>query len=267
MMSWVMFRKALKDLRWTVFWYAFGLILYGILILSFYPTVRENAEEMQQLMGAFPKSVMEAFGANNMSTLAGWVGGKYLNVMWPLIMSVFIIMAGAATVAREVERGTIELLLSVPESRTRLLAAKLAALSTGIVVLVGVTIGSIALGAVFVDETLALENLLALGAVLLCFSVAVAGYSVLLSSFSKERGKPAGIAAGLTLAFYLAWVVSDLSKDWEWLGNVSIFTAFEPQRALASGHVEPAQLGVLLVIGLACAVGAVFIFRRRDAIS
>jgi ABC-2 type transport system permease protein len=126
-------------------------------------------------------------------------------------------MAGAATVAREAERGTIELLLYVPESRTRLLAAKLAALFTGMVVLVATTVGSIALGAVLVDETLALENLLALGAVLLCFGVVVAGYSVLLSSFSKERGKPAGMAAGLTLAFYVAWVVSGLSNDWEWL--------------------------------------------------
>ena len=266
-MSWVMFRKALKDLRWTVLWYAFGLVLYGLLILSFYPTVRENAEEMQQLMGAFPKSVMDAFGANNMATLAGWVGGKYLNLMWPLIMSVFLIMAGAATVAREVERGTIELLLSVPESRTRLLAAKLAALLTGILVLVAATIGSIALGAVLVDETLAFENLLALGAVLLCFSVAVAGYTVLLSSFSKERGKPAGMAAGLTLAFYLAWVVSDVSENWEWLRNVSIFTAYDPQRALQSSHIEPWHLVALIAVGLVGSLVALAIFRRRDAIS
>lgn len=36
-----MFRQALKDLRWTVFWYALGLSLYALMILSFYPTVRE----------------------------------------------------------------------------------------------------------------------------------------------------------------------------------------------------------------------------------
>ena len=266
-MSWVMFRKSLGDLRWATFWYALGLVLYGLLILSFYPTVRENAEQMRQLMGTFPKSVMEAFGANNMSTLAGWVGGKYLNVMWPLIMSVFVIVAGAATVAREVERGTIELLLSVPESRTRLLAAKLAALFAGMVVLVATTVGSIALGAVLVDETLAWENLLALSAVLLCFGVAVAGYSVLLSSFSKERSKASGMAAGLTLVFYVAWVVSDLSNDWEWLKNVSIFAAYEPQRALQSGHIGLAHLAALVVVGVVSTVVAFTIFKRRDAIA
>lgn len=266
-MSWVMFRRALGELRWTVFWYALGLALYAVLILAFYPTVRENAQDMQQIIQSFPKAMMEAFGGSDMTSLPGFVGGKFLNVMWPIIVGVFVIMAGAATVAREVERGTIELLLSVPESRTRLFAAKLAALLVGILTLVAATVGALALGAALVDVTLDPVKLLALGAVLASFAVAVAGYTVLLSSFSKERAKPAGIAAGLTLAFYLAWVVAGLSKDWEWLEYVSIFTAFDPQRALANGQVEPAHLAALLGIGIVCAAAALVVFHRRDAIS
>src|SRR3712207_4668226 len=221
-MSWVMFRRALKDLRWTVFWYALGVFLYGMLILSFYPTVRDNAQMMDQYIKVLPKALMEAFGVTDMASLSGFIGGEYLNIMWPLIASVFLIMAGTATVAREVERGTIELLLSVPESRIKLLMGKLAALLVAILVLVSVTVGALVLGAALVDETLRLENLLAMGAVLVCFAVAVGGYSVLFSSFSRERGKAAGMAAGLTIAFYLVWVVAGLSEDWEWLENVSI---------------------------------------------
>jgi ABC-2 type transport system permease protein len=142
---------------------------------------------------------------------------------------------------------------------------KLAAFLAGILVLVSVTVGALVLGAALVDETLKFENLLALGAVLASFSVAVGGYSVLFSSFSKERGKAGGMAAGLTLAFYLAWVVSGLSKDWKWLKNVSIFTAYEPQRALQSGHLELSQLASLAGVGLVCVVAAIVIFRRRDA--
>ena len=54
---------------------------------------------------------------------------------------------------------------------------------------------------------------------------------------SRNRG-------GDTLALYLAWVLSGLSEDWGWIANTPIFTAYEPQRALESGHLEPAQLGV-----------------------
>lgn len=264
-MSRVMFLQALRDLRWSAFWYALGLALYGILILSFYPTVRENTGLLQQYMQTFPRAMTEAFGITDMTSLEGFIGGEYLNVMWPLIASIFVIMAGAATVAREIERGTIELLLSVPESRTRLLASKLAALLAGMVALVAATLAALALGARLVDETLGLANLLALGAVLVSYTIAVGGYSALLSAFFKERGKPAGLSAGFTLAFYLAWVISGLSNDWEWLRNVSIFTAYEPQAALASAEVELSRLAVLLGVGLICSVAALFVFRRRDA--
>ena len=75
------------------------------------------------------------------------------------------------------------------------------------------------------------------------------------------------MAAGPTLAFYVAWVVSDLSNNWEWLRNVSIFTAFDPQRALQNGHVEPAHLAALIIVGVACTVVALVIFNRREAIA
>lgn len=197
-MSLVMFREAFKELRWTVLWYALGIVLYGLLILSVYPAVRDNAQTFSQLSETFSKAVIDAFGASDMGSLADFVGGKFLNVVWPVVAGVFVIMAGAATVAREIERGTIELLLSVPKSRTRLFAAKLAAMLVGIVLLVATTVGSLALGAALVGETLGFSQLFALRAVLTAFAVAVGGYTVLFSSFSKERGKATGMAAGLT---------------------------------------------------------------------
>ncbi len=266
-MSWVMFRQALKDLRWTVFWYSLGVFLYGLMILSFYPTVRDTTEPLQQYMDVFPQAFIEAFGVSDMASLEGFIGGEFLNLIWPLIASIFLIMAGTATVAREVERGTIELLLSVPRSRTRLLMGKVVALLIGTAVFAAATLGSLVLGVLLVDETLEFRNLAALSVELAAFAVAVGGYSVLFSSFSKERGKAAGIAAGLTLAFYLAWVISGLSEDWEWLENVTIFTAFDPQGALASGEPDLAQLGILLAIGVVATLAALVIFRWRDAIS
>jgi ABC-2 type transport system permease protein len=260
-----MFRRALKDLRWMVFWYALGLFLYGLLIMSFYPTVQENAALMEQYMQALPRAMVQAFGVSDMTSIAGFLGGEFLNFMWPLIAGIFLILAGSAIVAREVEQGTIELLLSVPQSRTRLLLAKLAAFVVGLLILVLATIVALGVGAKLVDETLEFENLLALGIVLASFGAAVGGYSVLFSSFSRERGKAAGMAAGLTLAFYLAWVIAGLSDTWEWLKNFSIFSAYKPQLALQNGDVDFFHLVVLGAIGLVCTIVAVIIFRRRDA--
>lgn len=266
-MSWVMFRRAVKDLRWTVFWYGLGIALYSVLIIAYYPTFRDNSELFTQYMEKLPQGLIQAFGISDFGSFAGFVGGEFLNVMWPLIVSIFVIMAGAATVAQEIERGTIEFWLSVPESRSRLLWAKLGSLLTAIVALVLVTVGSLALGAAMIGETLPAKGVLAVALELTAFAFAIGGYAALFSSFSNERGRPAALAAGLTLAFYLLWVIAGMSESWHWLKYLSIFSAYKPQQALTDGQIPGLGIAVLVVVGLVCAASAVAIFQRRDAIS
>jgi ABC-2 type transport system permease protein len=170
-------------------------------------------------------------------------------------------------VAQEVDRGTIELWLSVPEPRWRLLLAKLTALVGAIVLLVAITVVAVAIGAVAVGEPFGLRPLAALLPSLIGFPFAVAGYSALLSSLSSERGRAAGIAGGITLVSYLLWVLSTLIERLSWLRYLSIFAAFKPQPALSSGSVAWLGTLALFAVGLICGAAALVVFNRRDAIT
>lgn len=75
------------------------------------------------------------------------------------------------------------------------------------------------------------------------------------------------MAAGLTLAFYLVWVISGQSENWQWLVNVSIFAASELQHALANGSLNLLHVGVLVGLGLVCTIAALTVFRRGEATS
>jgi ABC-2 type transport system permease protein len=264
-MSSPMFWLAIKNLRWTVLWYAFGLALYGAIIVSVYPMFRGMMTEFQELIDRYPEAVLRAFGLEgDFASFPAFLGVEYMNVIWPLIVSIFVIMAGTATVAQEIERGTADLWLSVPEERWRLLLDKSVALLLGIVVLAAVTVVSIGVGGALIDEWLGFRPLIALSVVLLGFPFAVLGYSVFLSSLFSERGKAAGIAAAFTILSYLAWLVAGLAERWEWLRYVSTFTAFKPQMALESGQIPLLETLVLVAIGLAALAAALAIFQRRD---
>lgn len=266
-MNVVMLRRALKDLRWTIAWYAGGLGLFVLTMMGFYPTVRENAEEFQRMLSAYPEPLMKAFGVTDFTTMAGFMGAEVFSALWPLVAAIFVILAGAATVALEIERGTVELWLSVPERRWRLLLAKVAAILVGVVLIAATTLLALAAGAAAIGEGFAISGLLALGVVLASFGVAVGGYAVLCSSFSGDRGRAAGIAAAVTLAFYVAYIIAELSERWAWLGRVSIFTAYQPQRALETGEVPLGATAALLAIGVACVAAAVAIFERRSIVA
>lgn len=265
-MSVIMLRRAIKDLRWTVLWYAVGVAIYSVAIMAVYPTMRTNAEAFQNIIKTYPEAFLKAFGVSpNMFDMAPFISAEFLNVIWPLIVAIFVIMAGTAAVAQEIERGTIELWLSIPVSRVRLLSAKIASLGIGIFVIVLATVVSIEIGALLVGEDFGVSRLLTLFPVLMAFPVAVAGYSLLFSAFASERGKVAGLAAVVTLGFYLMWIFAALVDRLSWLRYLTIFTAYNPQHALERGTVNWLQVIALLAIGLAGAASSLVIFQRRDA--
>jgi ABC-2 type transport system permease protein len=260
-----MFRRAMKDLRWTALWYSLGLATYALVMAGFYPSIGKTAA-YQQILKVWPKALLHAFGISDFGTFAGFMGGELLNVIWPLIAAAFLITVGTAVVAQEVERGTVELWLSIPLPRWRLLSSKLLALLAGTLVLIAVSVGAVAVGAGLIGETLTVGGLVALALELLTFSVAVAGYSALFSSLSSSRGRAAGMAAGLTMALYLGFVVAGLSDRWSWLQHFSIFTAYQPQQALAGGTIDVLGAAALIALGVLSAFAALLVFERRDAL-
>lgn len=263
-MSLPMLRRATLDLRMTVFWFGLGLAGYALLIVQFWPAMKASSELLAQYIRSFPEPLMKAFGITDLTTFPGFLGAQYLNLMWPLIASVFVVMAGSAVVAQEIDRGTVELWLSVPERRWRLLAAKLVALLLGVVVIAAVSVVAIAIGSPFVGETPHPTALAATGLVLAAYGVAVAGYCALFSSLFSERGKAAGLGAAVTLGSYLASIVSGLSKDVEGLKYLSLTTAFHPQQAMESAAPSWTEIGALFGIGVVCALAALVVFERRD---
>ncbi|HQX63001.1 MAG TPA: ABC transporter permease subunit, partial [Thermomicrobiales bacterium] len=152
-MSMVMFRRWLWSSRWSAIGYGIGAAAYILIIIAFYPTVRANSAQMDQLLKVYPEALKQAFGIANIGTLAGFLGAEVLNIIWPLIVGVFAIMAGSAVVAQEIDNGTVDLWLSVPERRSRLLLGKIVALAMVALLIVLATLAAIWVGAMLVGES------------------------------------------------------------------------------------------------------------------
>lgn len=257
--------RSLRDQIWTLVWFGLGLAAYTLLIAAFWPTAKNNAALFSSYIAQFPEAFIKAFGIADITHFEGFIGAELLNFMWPLIVLVFVIMSASSFVAGEVDRGTVELWLSVPVSRWRLLAAKQVSLLLGIAILAAVTAGLIAVSGRLVDEPLSMTGLAGMGLVLASFSIAVGGYTSLFSSLFSSRGAAAGLAAGLTLASYLAGVIAGISKDVEWLKYVSLTSAYHPQQALGGGGADPGEVAILLALGAVGAIGSLAAFQTRDA--
>lgn len=262
----VMLRKALWDIRWTAFWFAAGGAGYTLLVALFYPMVRENAKAFQSLVSTYPKGLLQALGYSDITSFSGFMGVESLNLFWPIIIAVFATLGGAALVAKEVEDGTSEIWLSIPATRWKLLLAKMAALGIGLIACAAACALIVELSAVIDNVAVRSAGLVAMAVVMVVFLFTIAAYSGLLSSFTSSRGVAAGISLGITSLFYMMSIVGGLSDQWKRLKDFTIFTAYQPQKALDSGSVDVTALAILLALIIVCVVGALIVFERRDAV-
>ena len=105
-------------------------------------------------------------------------------------------------------------------------------------------------------------NLAALG-------LPIYGYTLLVSALDHVRWRSTMIGSILTLAGFIAWVISVIpvmqKYTWKvWLERISIFKLYNPVQAVAGDESLTFNIAVLAGIGAACIVLALVGFVRRD---
>jgi ABC-2 type transport system permease protein len=118
--------KSLRDIGRGFLWWSLGLAGFVALIVSVWPTVHSNPS-LNKLAQDYPEA-LQAFlafgGAVDYSSAAGYLGIELFSLMVPLLLLVAAIGTGAGSIAVEEERGTLELLLANPVSRTKVVLEK-----------------------------------------------------------------------------------------------------------------------------------------------
>ena len=188
-----------------------------------------------------------------------------------LMISIWAIGRGSAAVAAEVERGTMDLLLSRPIPRWVYLSSGVIVSLLGLVVLSAALMagGTIAVRynvlRVKPDTWAMLRpaiNLAALG-------LPIYGYTLLASALDHVRWRATLLGSILTLAGFVALFISlfeVLQKmSWMWyVERMSIFMAYNPVEAIGGGGKYVLHLEILSGVGIACILLAYAAFAVRD---
>ena len=236
---------------------------WGTLLPVIYDSFGAQFKQMLD-SGLIPPQFAQ-FGGGDIFSLTGAVA---LGLVHPISVGLNLVFAvgfGAAAVAGERQRGTLEILLSRPLSRrtTYVTLGLAGALFIGVTVagfLVGAYVGSGLTGRLDELGTSDLP-LLWLNAVLLFGAF---GAIALAMSVSFDRLSPAlGISLAVVLVSYFLDVLGSLWPDAKWLQPYSLFHYLDAKAVLA-GLADPRDFVVLVAV-IAVAVGAaLIIFPRRD---
>ena len=190
-----------------------------------------------------------------------WVHPVVLAILW----SHEILVCTRFPVA-EIDRGTIDVLLSLPVSRRAIyLCETIGWLVSGLILLasgaLGYAIGSQAMESAHrPDLNVVILTLLNL----LCVYLAVGGLAFLVSSLSVRRGRAVAVIFGLVLGSFL---ISFLAQTWEpaqYFAFLSVLDYYQPAAIMRSGAVPTSDIVTLLAVGTGGWIAGCEITARRS---
>jgi len=245
--------------RGVLIWGA-AIGLYSAALVASFTTLEGSAEQLNQLMQAYPKGLMEAFGINDLADPANYMQSQVFGFV-PLALAFFPIMVLAGAIAGAEERGTIDVLLGNPLPRWQLVVGNFLAAALSLLAICAV-VGLLTWGtAALVDVELSVRQVAE--AVLNMWPICLlsGALALLCSALFHRRGLAIAIPAFLLFGMYLLDTIGRASEDLEDLRPVSVFYYYGS--AIENG-IDWADFGGITLVALALVLLAAFVFRRRD---
>ncbi|TMC82055.1 MAG: hypothetical protein E6I61_02215 [Chloroflexi bacterium] len=254
--------KSFRDYRVPILGWGLGLGALMAVVFAAIPTVFATpaAKAAVVSIGASYAWIAEPIKIDTAGGYATWKYGITILVVviWPLL-------AGTGMLRGEEDRGSMDVLLSLPRGRVRIALEKVAAMWTALLAM-GLVIGLLTFaGAAKVSSDLGLGAALAFGLNLALICAVFLSIALLISQFTQERRTASGVTAGILVVAIVVDMVHRVVPNTVWLSQFSPIYYYNLSKPLVPGY--GANLGAMLVLlalsGL-FAAAAVWLFARRD---
>jgi ABC-2 type transport system permease protein len=243
---------------------AVSVAAYAGLLMAIYPSIAAIAD-LKDIFDKLPEAMRVLFapGGIDITTPEGFVATEFFSIIGPMLFFAYTIALGGSATAGEEERGTIDLLMSLPVPRWRVALEKFAAMAIG-TVLIGVgLLGGLAAGALAGGVDLRLDGVAAIIASGVLLGLLFGALALFLGGLTGRRTLSIGIAFGVAIASYLVYSLSGLVDFLEPLRPVSAFTYYIGDNPMENG-LRLVNVGVLAGTGLVFLLLSLVAFERRD---
>ncbi len=256
------FLKSLRDFRIAIFGWGIGIGVLMYVVLAAVPSLVTTAAaraSLVSLAGSFAW-IAEPIKVDTPGGYATWKYGFTILIiaLWPLLV-------GSRMLRGEEERGSLDVLLSMPRGRVRVALEKLVAMWTALLGM-GLLIGLLAFGGGKAAKAdLSLGDTLLFGLNLVLFCAVFGGIALLISQFTQERGTAAGITGALLLISIVVDTVHRVIPGTDWFSRISPVYYYNLSKPLIPSYgTDPVALLVLLGLAVVTSGAGVALFARRD---
>jgi ABC-2 type transport system permease protein len=256
------FGQAMRRWRWQIVGWGGSLLVLAVYLMWLYQPMLEQQAQVRALFDAYGEEMLAFFGGTaDIFSASGYLDFGFFSYI-PVAVGILALVLGSGLVAADEEKGTLDLILAHPVSRTALFWGRWLALLAVLAGTLLLTWAGFALGQPLAELEATAWQMLLPHASLLSVLMLFGTLALLLSLVLPSRAAAASVTAGLLVASYIVDSLAAINDQLAAINNLSPLKYYQGGSAL-DGLNWGYWLGTMSVT-LALAVLAWLVFLRRD---
>ncbi|MGB1286721.1 MAG: ABC transporter permease subunit [Aggregatilineales bacterium] len=262
----VIFINTLKSNWRGMLGWGIGMLSLGWMIVAVIPNV-DALQQYADLVGTLPPAMLSIFGASDVAAIAtpeGFIAFGFFTYA-VFILCAYGVLTGISITAGEEDSGILDMVLSQPVKRWRIIAERFAAHTIIVIGIALLSFAGIFIGSLFtqleIDLGLALMGCLNMIPITL-FIIAM---TAVLAVIVRRKNVAMGIAGAIIIGSYFLNFLGESATDTILadLRAASFFRYFDASTVMSEGLII-GNVAVLLIVAAICFAGTIMMFERRD---
>lgn len=240
------------------------LAALGIAYVALYPSLADQRELLNGLVGRLPRAARSLFGFGagaGFGSIEALLATELLGFMAPLALAFFAILASASALSGAEEDGKIDVVMSNPIARWQLVVGSFVASMLSLAIILAVMGVLMELAALVVGVDLSPARLAEALLNLWPMSALFGGFAMLCSALTHRRA-PAVSIPGAVLVFM--YILNALAGSVGSIEGLRRFSAFHYYGAAIRQGIDWSNFALLSASALLLVVLAALAFGRRD---
>ena len=255
-------RVSLSAQRRALIGWGIGLAAVALTYAAVYPSIKQSAADLDKYMQNLPDAVRSIIGTNYTSP-AGYLRAELFSLLGPVLLLVYGIGAGGKAIAGEEEARSLDLLVTTPMPRGRVVVDKAITVAITLLALAAlVFVVVIALGPPFGLEV-AIANVASMCVMFFLLGLAFTWFALAVGCATGRRSWASAAGGGVAVVMYVLNAISPTIPGLTWAQSFSPFRWYLEPDPLVTG-IHAGNVLVLAAIATVFLGAAVWTFRRRD---
>jgi ABC-type transport system involved in multi-copper enzyme maturation permease subunit len=243
------------------------ITLFQFLML-YLVTTFDTAAMLSAILEQMPP-MMKAFLQDSFFSMLNYDGAAAFGLNHPIVLTLLVITAiniPSHHISRELETGTLELLLAHPFRRTSLLFSLWISGSLIIMAIIGTAlIGSCTSIILFHELTRPIFiHLIEICLALWLLITLIFTYTMLIAVYGRKGSRAGNTSAGITFFFYLLFYLAQLWSTISFTNYFNIFYYYQPQKLMFGQGSFVGDILVLSMLIIVCLAISLRKFGKRD---